>query len=435
MEKKYTRIAHMADVHFMNNLSRLTEQKHVADKTVESIKEQSPDLIVISGDLFHDYVRPFNEVRALAADFLYKLTEIAEVVITDGNHDLMKLNLQRHSSIKNLVDIMKNPKIHYLNQTKMYEMGNLVFACWYHPDRKSPWLDFTQERDPNKTYIDIFHDPIQGCSLETGSIYENGDAVSLSDFKGDIVMAGDIHLFQVEYKNKKPFFCYPSSLYCTKYSEGNNSFHGYVIWDLSLMDLEPIEIKSDYKYFNVKIEPDFDYDDITISFDELGVYNYIMIRWLDYKVNATVENKKKIIKYFKDTFNITDVKFDETKLLSKNSKIEDEASLIDLQDTVEVEKLMIKFLQDNKCPEKLINDILLLDKKITELTEMETTNVGDVSYSIDKLVIDNFKSNGEEFELDLSDKNGIIQISGENQAGKCLHPSTRVKIRYGLSER
>jgi DNA repair exonuclease SbcCD nuclease subunit len=54
------KVAHLADVHFQNNLDRLAEQKHISSLTIKSLLKDRPDLIVIAGDLFHNYVKPFN---------------------------------------------------------------------------------------------------------------------------------------------------------------------------------------------------------------------------------------------------------------------------------------------------------------------------------------------------------------------------------------
>jgi DNA repair exonuclease SbcCD nuclease subunit len=192
-----SKVAHLADIHFQNNLDRLSEQKHISSLTIKSLIKDRPDLIVIAGDLFHNYVKPFNEINVLAGDFLTSCAMIAPVVIIDGNHDIMKSNLNRMSSIKMLVEIINNPNIHYYDSTGFFELDNITFAVWYHPDRKSPWLEFNQEeRDNNKFYIDLFHDPINGCYLQNGQLHTDNNIVSLADFKGDIVMAGDIHLQQ-----------------------------------------------------------------------------------------------------------------------------------------------------------------------------------------------------------------------------------------------
>jgi DNA repair exonuclease SbcCD nuclease subunit len=246
------KIAHLADIHFQNDLDRLKEQYHVTNLTINSIKSDKPDLIVIAGDLFHNYVKPFNEINVLASYFLTELSKISDVVIIDGNHDLMKINLDRMSSIEALVTILNNPKIHYYNETNFFELDNIVFAVWYHPDRKSPWLnDIT--RDPSKIYIDLFHDPISSCLLQNGQTYHETNSVSLNDFKGDVVMAGDIHLQQSYKKNGKEFFAYPSSLYAGNFGEGDDQFHGYLFWDLDTFTFEKREVKSEYSRFNIYI--------------------------------------------------------------------------------------------------------------------------------------------------------------------------------------
>jgi DNA repair exonuclease SbcCD nuclease subunit len=429
------KIAHLADVHFQNNLDRLAEQKHISSVTIKSLLKDRPDLIVIAGDLFHNYVKPFNEINVLAGDFLTSCATIAPVVIIDGNHDIMKSNLNRMSSIKMLVEIINNPNIHYYDSTGFFEFDNITFAVWYHPDRKSPWFEFNQEkRDNTKFYIDLFHDPINGCYLQNGQLHTDNNIVSLADFKGDIVMAGDIHLQQSYQKNGKEFFAYPSSLYCTNYGEGDNAFHGYLLWDIKAKTFEKKEIISDYKYFNIYINEDYDYENLDIELKNVGKHNHVKIHWMDQYSTFTNENKQKIKKHLESKYGeFATIKFDKSKILNKSLKIKEFDDTIDLNNNDSVRQEFINFLKAKNHNEEFINDVLALDTEISSLIENDVENQF-YDWKIKKIVLDNFKSHGERYELDLSDKNGIIQIFGENQVGKCVHPETKINIRYNEEE-
>ena len=86
-----------------------------------------------------------------------------------------------------------------------------------------------------------------------------------------------------------------------------------------------------------------------------------------------------------------------------------------------------------KPEEDFIKDVLALDNEITSLIEKDVENQF-YDWKVKKIVLDNFKSHGERYELDLTDKNGIIQIYGENQVGKCVHPETKINIRFNEEE-
>lgn len=422
------KIAHLADIHFQNDLDRLLEQYEVAQRALSQVKSDKPDLIVVAGDLFHNYVKPFNEINVLASHFLTELSNIADVVIIDGNHDLMKINLNRMSSIDALVRMLNNPRIHYFNETNFFEIENIVFAVWYHPDRKSPWLNEIT-RDPNKIYIDLFHDPITGCLLQNGQTYHETNSVSLNDFKGDIVMAGDIHLQQSYKKNGKEFFAYPSSLYAGNFGEGDDQFHGYLLWDLDTLTFEKREVVSEYRRFNVYISEGYDYDNIDISLVKPAKNNYIKIHWMDDASTFTTENKNRIKKYLNENYSVSKIIFDRSKIINKNLLINGLKDEFDINNTEDNKQAFKEFLFEKGYDQDFVDEILELDNLIDGMVEKDTEGL-NVEWKIKSWSLDNFKSHGDETTIDLENMNGIIQIYGENQAGKCVHPTTKIKIRF-----
>ncbi len=208
------KICHLADIHIRKNITRHEEYLNIFKKVVTNLKKQKPDRIVIVGDLYHNWIDQSNEAMNLAGWFLNELTKIAPVIITRGNHDINIHNKNRMDSIKAVVDLIKNDKICYIEKTSFVEDDNVVWAVWHHGDNTNPWKKYKKTpRIEGKTYIDLFHNPINSCIGVDGYEFKNKPTyVNATDFKGDFAFLGDIHLKQYfKNKDKKETIAYPSS--------------------------------------------------------------------------------------------------------------------------------------------------------------------------------------------------------------------------------
>lgn len=86
------KIIHTADLHLGNVFhqhSRVEEHRHFFQWLLQTLREESPDALIISGDIF-DTPNPSVEVQRLFFDFLTDCTDQNEgmqMVIIAGNHD------------------------------------------------------------------------------------------------------------------------------------------------------------------------------------------------------------------------------------------------------------------------------------------------------------------------------------------------------------
>ena len=86
------KIIHTADLHLGNVFhqhSRVEEHRHFFQWLLQTLREETPDALIISGDIF-DTPNPSVEVQRLFFDFLTDCTDQNEgmqVVIIAGNHD------------------------------------------------------------------------------------------------------------------------------------------------------------------------------------------------------------------------------------------------------------------------------------------------------------------------------------------------------------
>ncbi|MGD0231609.1 MAG: metallophosphoesterase [Syntrophorhabdales bacterium] len=84
-----TKILHCADLHFDDERGRLQNTVECCDRIVETARVESPQSIVIAGDIFERGLILGSPGTLAAIDFVYRCGNIAPVVITSGTptHD------------------------------------------------------------------------------------------------------------------------------------------------------------------------------------------------------------------------------------------------------------------------------------------------------------------------------------------------------------
>ena len=157
-------VCHCGDVHIMKD-SRHEEYRKVFDEFYKKLNEIKPDRIVVNGDTWNDFTDIRSEGFILMGEFLNRLSSISKVIITKGNHDFSRKNLNRIDTIKSITTLLNNNNITYYDKTGFYEDDNIVWMVWDNADRGNPWKLYPLKKDLNKTYIDLYHDPISEVKL------------------------------------------------------------------------------------------------------------------------------------------------------------------------------------------------------------------------------------------------------------------------------
>jgi DNA repair exonuclease SbcCD ATPase subunit/DNA repair exonuclease SbcCD nuclease subunit len=410
------KILQIADIHIHSSTKRYEEYQIVFDRLYKYIEEQKPDRIVISGDLFEDFVLVSNEAKIFAGKFLTHLSTYCKVILTLGNHDLMKRNKKRTPTPETLTELMNNANILYLNKSGFFEDDDIVWVNYSHMEKDiHPWRDIPNEKDDTKTYIALFHDPIYGCKLPNGMLMEKKSLVNLETFKNDdLLLAGDIHLRQYFSKT----MAFSGSLIQQHFGEKPYG-HGGILWIIDKkITSEDFDIENDLVYINEYLEEE-DYDNLKTPISKyVSKYTKLKIFWKDYSVNMNNENEQKIRNYFselysieKDTIKFTK-KYLNTSLVNTNQLDEK----LDLNNKKGLQEIFETYLKENKYKKTQIKELIDLDDIISDkldINELET----DVNWKIEKLWIDNFKSY-DKADLDFIGKDGLTQLNGKNQQGK-----------------
>lgn len=422
------KIAHLADIHIRKSISRHGEYRAVFKNLYDKLRQDKPDRIVIVGDLFHDYIKLEGELLILASEFLNELSTIAKVIITRGNHDIARSAPNRTDAVEALVKTMNNPNIYYLNRTFQWTDENIVWCVWKHGEkRNNPWPnDFT--KDPNKTYIDLFHDPVNTSSNADGYSFNSKTYRSPKDFLGDISMFGDIHMFQ--YLDTEKTKAYSSSLIEQNFSEGDEQFHGYLLWDVSTKTAKEVRVDNPFGFFTLDVNRFTDFDNLQLSLKSNIQNKRIRIKWKTLPAIRNTENQRKVDAFLENKFSPITIKHVNDFIEEKKIKIEEESDIENISKREIIHKVLSEYLKKIGVKDDMINDIIDLDVEIENRLDLE--ELTNIQWSIVKLNGKNFRSY-ENIEIDWDNKDGLYQIVGENGVGKSTINQLITYILFGKS--
>jgi hypothetical protein len=412
------KICHLGDIHIRKTPTRNSEYEFVFKNLIKSLTEKKPDRIVIVGDLVHDYLDLQGEQLIMANRLLNDLSKIAPVRVTRGNHDCRKKNLKRVDSIKAIVETLNNPEVIYYDKTGFYEDKNINWAVWHHGEIKNnPWKNKEGKHileNPNHFLnIDLFHDPINGCKAVNGFDMKSKSYYKLSDFKGDLSFFGDIHRMQFLDETHTKAYC--GSLIAQDIGEGDDNFHGYLLWDVETKTSELISVKNYHSYNNIKISPFTDFDDLDFEIPNPTREMHVRFIWNTLPQTRTKENERKLISYIKSKYSNLIILHKNNFIESENIEINENVTLQNISSKTVQHEIFTEFLEKIGTDANIINDVITLDEEI--LNEINIDEDVSIEWNIIKFGGINFASYGQ-LDIDWRDMDGLFQITGINTAGK-----------------
>ena len=336
--KIVNKIIHISDIHIRTgniNTSRYFEYNNVIKKLINSLKkliddkqttnEESDSIVIITGDIFHNKNLIESYGINLFNELITKLACLTSLYIIRGNHDYRQDYNEHDSEIELISSLLpKNKNIHYLNETGLYEIGDILVglvaiqdvlktgASCGHNDKicKFPWTD-----KEYKHKVALFH----GIIVDNpNTIYKEPILIDWVN-KYDFGLFGDIHKQHIHnaiwvndegtdnetreninksnYKREDYYKCngyykkddensimwgYSGSLIQQNFGELYNN-HGYLIWELNESIVRSIDIPNKHAYctlyykndlWKIKIT-DNNFKDIFIEFEQFIKQNNI----------------------------------------------------------------------------------------------------------------------------------------------------------------
>lgn len=183
------RILTIGDPHF--KVSGVQEHEEMIDAVLKITKEQSPDLIVVLGDVLDRHETIHVSPLSRAVRFLLELAKISKTYVLIGNHDL-KNNRQFLSKEHGLIGL------HYENLIivdEPIEAQKLIFCPYVPPGRFEEAL--AQIPNWQSARMIFAHQEFRGANME-GIESADGDKW---DASYPTVVSGHIHTFQILQSN------------------------------------------------------------------------------------------------------------------------------------------------------------------------------------------------------------------------------------------
>lgn len=405
---------HISDLH-LKVLDRHAEYAEVFETLFEMLQQEPKGIIVVTGDVFQSRDRLLSETIILFDKLILGLTGIAETVMIPGNHDTYAFS-DRMDIIEGMVEVKKYPKLHYLNKSGVYTIGNIEFVV-SSPSERSILSD-NPVQDLSKKRVCLYHGAVFGCSTENGMIMNDNDLPRVGDFDSfDMTLLGDIHKFQL----LSPTVAYAGSLIQQNYKEDLKN-HGYIKWNVEDLKGTFVPVPNNYGYLKLNIDKLHD-----CVIDELPKYMKLKVLLSSESVDTeeTITNfKKKVTEAGKEIVSFAK-EFAETEV----NVIEESP---DSEPVRMSDNSLITLLAKDRGLEKLEPELLNLHSEYLGVIGDANEKTESVdSWSLESLEFKNcfiFGGNHINF-IDFTEKKGTVGLLAANASGKS---STMNILMYGL---
>lgn len=400
-------IYHISDLHinYIQNTdiskNNFKEISFAINQLIVQINNPEQSLIVITGDIFHFINKINGNILVFFEEIIQKLTQHCITIMIFGNHDVTPYNESNDIKIIFTQVIKKsNNRLFILSEEKEYEFDNIIFipTLFYSETIKQP-----EHKDPNKTYISLYHNEINGCLMKsikqfTSEIPDNCISkfrIKKSDFDNyDLVLLGHIHNHQF----LQPNMAYPGSLLQTNFSEEIND-QGYIKWDIQTKTGEFIQLPQNTGY-------------ITVTDKNYNTIEYLKNSYIRLVIYDTNKSSQEIQNYIQEKTNIlyfTQV-YQYSSIKSKFNNIQNKLILSSDTDLINI---VSKELETN---ENQIEIIKLFTELLKEIHF--TYNVSPKYFKLNELSFNNLMAYGKDNIIHFNNLNGIVGLVAPNHSGK-----------------
>lgn len=177
---------YLGDVHVQ--ISNLDESDRLMNFIVDVIIKNKPDMMVILGDLFHNFAMVRTEILDFWIQWLDTLSESQKLVVICGNHDLANSGNDAHKShALNTFHLMKKKNLSIIDSPQVH--NNIGFMPYKHD--QDAFLDLANGLKNYGAKILVVHQDINGSQYESGFYAPNGIDPEKLDFP--LIIGGHIH--------------------------------------------------------------------------------------------------------------------------------------------------------------------------------------------------------------------------------------------------
>jgi len=169
-------------------ISNLDESDALMCFVVDTIIRHKPDLVVILGDLFHNFAIVRTEILDFWKTWLDTLSESQPLVVLVGNHDLANSGNDKYkSNALSVFQLMRKKNLHIVETPQVH--GPLGFVPYIHD--QALFLDTANRLKEYGAKILVCHQDFNGSQYENGYYAPGGIDPNSLDYP--LVIGGHIH--------------------------------------------------------------------------------------------------------------------------------------------------------------------------------------------------------------------------------------------------
>ena len=398
------RIAHISDTH-IRNLKYHEEYRHVFKQIYDSLKQESPDYIVHTGDLAHTKTQLSPEYFELASNFLKSLADIAPTIMILGNHDGNLKNGDRQDAVTPIIEALQHPNFTLLKNAGEYspEPG-ITFNVLSVFDREN-WQRPSNDKSIN---IALYHGAIMGSELNSKYSMDHGED-DIKIFEAfDYAMLGDIH--RTQYLDNEQRVWYAGST--VQQNFGESQLKGYLMWNIHSKNKHVVEKRMFHSPRPF----------VTIRLNKNGtlptnpVPKGARLR-LVCEHNLPISKLKRACDYAKAKWDCFSVSFVNNYSGPNSSVKVGSGKAINMRDEKNQEKFLREFMENKEINSDVRERVIELSREY--LKKISADDVSrNVVWDLKKMEWNYLFNYGKGNSIDFSKLNGLVGIFGKNYSGK-----------------
>ena len=402
---------------------RQDEYREVFNRFYDDLEKiTEPAIVIVAGDVFHNKTDLSPESVKLCKDFLVNVADRLTTILISGNHDANLANKSRLDSLTPVVEAIKHPNLHYLRDSGLYAIGDVLFnnmGIFDQPEKYIKGVNIPDVYKNKYTHIvGLYHGTVDAAVNDLGYVITNKE-VTCDFFDGHhIVMLGDIHKAQdlqgfSDGNPIKPIIRYCGSMIQQNHGEVFDG-HGYTIWDLNSKEYEHVNLQNDFGYYTIDINK----GQLVTDLSTIPPKCRLRVRCFE----SVVTEVKKAMMDVRDKTDLQEVVYervppeDDKKILVITGK---DLELAELGKLDHQESLITKYLK-NKLEikdEVKIAEVISVNKHINAQLTKDSNN-GAIRWKPKKFEWSNMFSYGENNVIDFSKINGLCGLFAPNRSGK-----------------
>jgi DNA repair exonuclease SbcCD ATPase subunit/DNA repair exonuclease SbcCD nuclease subunit len=398
------RIAHISDTH-IRNLKYHEEYRHVFKQIYDSLKQESPDYIVHTGDLAHTKTQLSPEYFEVASNFLRSLADIAPTIMILGNHDGNLKNGDRQDAVTPIIEALQHPNFTLLKNSGEYspEPG-LTFNVLSVFDRDN-WQRPSNDKSIN---IAMYHGSIMGSELNSEYAMDHGedDITIFESF--DYAMLGDIHRTQYLDPDKKVWYAGST----VQQNFGESKLKGYLMWNIHDKDKHTVEkrlFQSPRPFITVRLNRDG-------TLPKEIVPKGSRLR-LVCEHNLPIAKLKRACDYAKVKWDCFSVSFVNNYSGPHSSVKVATGKAINMRDEKNQEKFLREYMENKEISSDVRERVVELSREYLKKISVDDVS-RNVVWDLKKMEWNYLFNYGKGNSIDFSKLNGLVGIFGKNYSGK-----------------